>query len=524
MTSTLSVLVEDKAVQFIFVGGKGGVGKTTTSSSLALQLARRGRKTLLISTDPAHNLGDAFDMTFSGDPAKIEVPGCDPSGALWALEVDPTSLAQSEMDAVAGSSGALAQDPMVAEFKEWLTQIPGVDEAMALASILDHVKSYDVIVFDTAPTGHTIRLLKLPAVLKAGMKKLESWKARLGGLLGNLSQLFGGGSGDGSAADKAGAMARLYERLKHYHARIEELAAMFRDNAATKFVCVCIAQYLSVYETARLMGELHAQHIACEHVVVNMLLPCNFAPLAGLAQLASDANGALVAQEVQSAVELCGARARIQKNYLSQLYDAVGARATIVRMPLLSSEVRGVPALIQFSGHLVERCDRLHDTTIVASRVTDAAKQQEPTSAVSHPLATLLESLLARPVNSDDDEASGDAVAAAAAAMAPLGDTELAASFAKLQQALFAPGGIQRVLATEAVRSYRADAAARGDVDLVRFFADVEGPAGLFGALPHLSNTAIIDALKEVAPIVLIELESASAAEEASDDGEDMYD
>jgi arsenite-transporting ATPase len=504
------------------------VGKTTCSSALALQLVKSGKKTLLISTDPAHNLGDAFGMEFDGTPKAIAVPGA--PGSLFALEVDPTSLAASEMDGVAGGE-ALSADPMVAEFKQWLTQIPGVDEAMALSSILHHVQDYDVIVFDTAPTGHTIRLLQLPAVLKAGIEKLESWKARLGGLLGNISSMLGGG-GEGGAADKAAAMARLYERLKHYHARIEQLAEMFRDNSKTKFVCVCIAQYLSVYETCRLMGELHSQHIACEHVVVNMLMPCNFAPLAGLAAplVAAELSNGSIATEVNHALELVGARARIQKSYIEQLYDAVGERATIVRLPLLPREVRGVEPLLALSQNLVARCERLHAATLdsldgaaAASASASASASAGASAGAGAPLTALMNTLLAaKAAAGEGGAAAGDAAAAAPAA--PLGDAELAESFAKLQKTLFAPGGIARVLRSAAITACRAEAAAKADDAVLRFFQDIEGPAGLFGALPHLGNAEVMSTLKAVAPAVLAELESEAEKAEEHDDGEDMYD
>merc|ERR1712086_853440 len=154
-------ILNDHDLKFVFVGGKGGVGKTTSSSALAIQLSY-DRKVLLISTDPAHSLSDAFRCQFSNEPTTVpEAPNLD------VMEVNPEAGLQDEIAKSADMAAQVGFDELtskVAEFQEWLTGIPGIDEATALSSVIGLIESgtYDTIVFDTAPTGHTLELRASP--------------------------------------------------------------------------------------------------------------------------------------------------------------------------------------------------------------------------------------------------------------------------------------------------------------------------------------------------------------------------
>jgi arsenite-transporting ATPase len=195
---SLESLLEDLDLKFVFVGGKGGVGKTTTSAAIASQFSYN-RKVLLLSTDPAHSLSDAFRVQFKGTPTPVEgVPN------LHVLEVNPEEALSVEVAKWAELAEASGYSDMIAnvqEFQEWLLGIPGIDEATALANVIGYVESgeFDTIVFDTAPTGHTLKLLQLPAILQLGLDKLNSWQSKIWGVWGALK----------------GAASGIYVRLQY---------------------------------------------------------------------------------------------------------------------------------------------------------------------------------------------------------------------------------------------------------------------------------------------------------------------
>ena len=207
-------IVEDKDLKFLFVGGKGGVGKTTTSSSIACQLAY-DRKVLLISTDPAHSLSDAFRLDFgNGEPH--EIPGV-PN--LHVMEVNPETNLKDEIQAWAEMAQQAGMDELtskVSEFQEWLSGVPGIDEATALTSVIGHIESgtYDTIVFDTAPTGHTLKLLQLPAILQAGLDKLQSWQAKIWDVWSVMKAGASAMAGDAPALSPAEMKKTVQDKLE----------------------------------------------------------------------------------------------------------------------------------------------------------------------------------------------------------------------------------------------------------------------------------------------------------------------
>ncbi|KAI1778211.1 anion-transporting ATPase [Hypoxylon cercidicola] len=316
---TLQSILDQKTLRWIFVGGKGGVGKTTTSCSLAIQLAKVRRSVLLISTDPAHNLSDAFSQKFGKEARLVEG-----FSNLSAMEIDPNGSIQDllagqgeETDNALGGMGGMMQDLAFA--------IPGIDEAMSFAEVLKQVKSlsYEVIIFDTAPTGHTLRFLQFPSVLEKALAKISQLSSQYGpllnGFLGNQGTLPNGQN-----------LNEMMEKLEGLRQTISEVNTQFKDENLTTFVCVCIAEFLSLYETERMIQELASYSIDTHCIVVNQLL----FPKQG------------------SNCDQCKARRKMQKKYLDQieeLYDEFN----VVRMPLLVEEVRGKEKLEQFSEMLV---------------------------------------------------------------------------------------------------------------------------------------------------------------------------
>lgn len=168
---TLQNLVDQTSLKWIFVGGKGGVGKTTTSSSLAVEMSKHRDQVLIISTDPAHNLSDAFDQKFSSKPTNVK--GFD---NLFCMEVDPTANEGGSSNFFSSMFGNMpGVDASAASnsgfMKEMMTSVPGIDEATSFGEILKSLDEYkfDLIIFDTAPTGHTLRLLNFPNILDKGL-------------------------------------------------------------------------------------------------------------------------------------------------------------------------------------------------------------------------------------------------------------------------------------------------------------------------------------------------------------------
>ncbi|KAK3429828.1 hypothetical protein EUGRSUZ_E01322 [Eucalyptus grandis] len=302
---TVRNVLEQETLKWVFVGGKGGVGKTTCSSILAILLATVRSSVLIISTDPAHNLSDAFQQRFTKSPTLVHG-----FTNLYAMEVDP-NVEQEDL----GSSEGM--DSLVSELAN---AIPGIDEAMSFAEMLKLVQTmdYSVIVFDTAPTGHTLRLLQFPSTLEKGLAKMMTLKSRFGGLLNQMTRLFGVDDDFGEDA--------ILGKLEGMKDVIEQVNKQFKDPDLTTFVCVCIPEFLSLYETERLVQELTKFEIDTHNIIINQVL--------------YDEEGA--------ESKLLKARMRMQQKYIDQfylLYDDFH----ITKLPLLPEEVTGVDALKAFS-------------------------------------------------------------------------------------------------------------------------------------------------------------------------------
>ncbi|CAN1332414.1 ATPase GET3A [Linum perenne] len=290
---TVGNILDQENLKWVFVGGKGGVGKTTCSSIISILLASVRSSVLIISTDPAHNLSDAFQQRFTKSPSLVNG-----FTNLYAMEVDPTV----EDEEVGGN------EDMDTLFSELANAIPGIDEAMSFAEMLKLVQTmdYSVIVFDTAPTGHTLRLLQFPSTLEKGLEKMMSLKHRFGGLLTQVTRMFGI---DGDFGEDA-----ILGKLEGMKDVIEQVNKQFKDPDMTTFVCVCIPEFLSLYETERLVQELTKFEIDTHNIIINQVLY----------------------NEDES--KLLKARMRMQQKYLDQfymLYDDFH----ITKLPLLPEEV-----------------------------------------------------------------------------------------------------------------------------------------------------------------------------------------
>ncbi|THH30397.1 hypothetical protein EUX98_g3788 [Antrodiella citrinella] len=229
------------------------------------------------------------------------------------MEIDPTSAIQEmvEQSDSNGMMGSMMQDLAFA--------IPGVDEAMSFAEIMKHVKSmeYSVIVFDTAPTGHTLRFLSFPTVLEKALGKLSTLSGRIGPMINQMSSLMGG---------QVDATEDMFAKLESMRAVITEVNTQFKDPEKTTFVCVCISEFLSLYETERLVQELTTYEIDTHNIVVNQLL----------------------FPKKSSNCEHCRVRHAMQQKYLNEAHELYDEFFHIIQLPLLTEEVRGPQKLQEF--------------------------------------------------------------------------------------------------------------------------------------------------------------------------------
>ena len=299
-----------------------------------------------MSTDPAHNLSDAFCQKIGREPTPIN--GFD---NLSAMEIDAAQEAAAEAAALEEAGGDGDDNVLSQMFADLQNSIPGIDEAMSFSELMKQVQQmdFDVVVFDTAPTGHTLRLLSFPTILEKAFAKVWELKDRFGGLISQATALMAGG------ANPANAQEQLLGKLEETRAVINKVNQAFQDPAKTTFVCVCIPEFLSIYETERLVQELSKYGIDSHNIVVNQVL----FPEKDAEELQEwfDSAKESLPKEAQQVCAKLLARKKMQDKYIGQCFDLYGDDFHVVLMPLLDYEVRGVEKLQSFSQLLVEPVD-----------------------------------------------------------------------------------------------------------------------------------------------------------------------
>jgi arsenite-transporting ATPase len=310
---TIAELLDKKSLRFLLFGGKGGVGKTSNAAATGIWTAEHGRETLVISTDPAHSLGDSFALNLSGGEVK-PVRGVK---NLYGLEIDPRKAfaAYKEM-----TQQQQQQPPEFAGMESMLglgdvgdITAPGADEALAFSKVLEFIQEckYDLVIFDTAPTGHTLRLLGLPEMLDSFFGKLIKLRLRFGNVFGRLKSALGRGDAEPDHS---------LEELEKLKKTIASARAELSDPNRTSFVIVMIPEAMVVAETERLLQALYEYEIPSSHIIINQIYPerpdCTF----------------------------CRARREMQQKHLDQIRD-IYDDFTLTEVPLFPTEIRGLPSL-----------------------------------------------------------------------------------------------------------------------------------------------------------------------------------
>jgi len=303
----------DAGPRYHFFSGKGGVGKTTLAAATAVRLARAGRRVLITSTDPAHSLSDVFDRRIGHQGAEI-LPG------LRALEIDSTAR-WAEATSLPEDRKPGKIEKALSDAMRMLGEAPGVDEFISLDLLVEtmHTDQFDEVVFDTAPTGHTLRLLLLP-------RMLDGWIGRMIALRGFFSR-FGRAVRRLIPRSQRKDMPDMSENLKSARERMVEVRELIKDPGRTRFVLVTIPEAMSVFETQRTMEQLQNNNIPVGVVIANMIQPDS------------------------DTCDHCRLRHRIHRKELENLAELVGP-IPLIRVASKSTVVRGAEALLALGNDL----------------------------------------------------------------------------------------------------------------------------------------------------------------------------
>ncbi len=316
----------------MFFGGKGGVGKTTVSAATAVRLAEAGRRVLLVSTDPAHNLGHIWDTQLHDAPVHLET-------GLSAIELDPAAVTDRHLRAVGSSMRALMPERLHKEVDKHLElsrHSPGMHEAAMLERIADLVTGeeaslYDHIIFDTAPSGHTSRLLALPELMSAytdGLLQRRDASDRFSraarGLGGRSDRGLGGGIVDGDPVERRNQQIR--STLLKRRRKFEALRSVLTDPAACVFHIVLTAERLPVKESAEFYAQLSDTGVPVGGLVINRRSPAD-------------------------AGDFAAARRAVEDDAL-QLLDSLLPHVPRLELPWLPGEIGTRAALAEVAQHL----------------------------------------------------------------------------------------------------------------------------------------------------------------------------
>jgi len=280
-------LVDQLSTQpIIFVGGKGGVGKTTTAAALASYYACQQKKTLIISTDPAHSLGDVLNVRLNNEKTAI-------TPYLDAIELNPDVIVDVHFSQVESTIKSYANPDMMPKIREHLKlskSAPGAQEAAMLESMCQHLitaaeANYEHIIFDTAPTGHTLRLLVLPEMMGAWTDGLLAQQRRQAKLRSVANHLDSHNQRDKNQSsnqkhDISNPFAKKKsDRWEQAVAVLEKRKALFRqagillhDRSQTAIVLVMTADVLPLAETKRAIEQLEESKLTPAAIVINQLI------------------------------------------------------------------------------------------------------------------------------------------------------------------------------------------------------------------------------------------------------------
>ncbi len=253
--------IEKSHVKLIMVGGKGGVGKTTCAAAIALRFAMDKRKVLVISSDPAPSLSDIFERQVGDKEIRIyeqlELYGLEVSSDIvlkrWKERFGP------EIYEVLSSFAGVDYD-----FVDYIGSAPGIEEEYMLNFIMELVLggAYDIVVWDTAPAGHTLRLLKLPELFLSHMEAATKFYMNIYGYLEKVKDVV----------KLRESKKTLLEIIAGWESLAEKIVAFIRDSIAVQYLIVTIPEALGVKLTERVIGELSENNLTVDNIIINHVI------------------------------------------------------------------------------------------------------------------------------------------------------------------------------------------------------------------------------------------------------------
>lgn len=312
METSLNCL-DKELKRLIMIGGKGGVGKTTCASAIALHFSLRGKKTLIISSDPTPSLSDIFEMEI-GDQEK----SINHVDNLYGIEVSSEVVLKKwkerfgpEIYEVVSSFASVDYD-----FVDYIGGAPGIEEEYMLNYILELVESgqYDLVVWDTAPAGHTLRLLHLPQIFLKHLEAATKFYMNLYSYLEKLKE---------TVKLKRGKRS-LLEIISGWEDLAEKVVNFIRDPQKSEFIIVTIPEALGVRQTERIIKDFDEYQLRVNHLIVNYVI--------------QDAD-----------CEFLKIRSEMQKNYIKILKDQYSHRIKLIETPLFPQEIKGVEKIKRIS-------------------------------------------------------------------------------------------------------------------------------------------------------------------------------
>lgn len=302
-------------------GGKGGVGKTSMAAASSLRFAeeyarsRTNEKILIFTTDPAPSLADSFGQKIGSEPTAIK-------GVknLFAMDVDAKKVLE-EFKKEYGDDilDILQQGTYLADGEAedlFSLDIPGLDEVMGLKKITDFMESreYGLYIVDTAPTGHTLRLLSLPELLDDWIKFLAGLRWKYHAMVRQFA--------------REERVEKADEFLLEMKKTVKRVRELLQDEKRTEFIVVTIAESMGVRETEDLIQSLEEFHIPSRHIIINNIFP-------------------------KAGCDFVKARRKLQEKYIREIKDKFAAHR-ITEIALQPNEIQGLAGLKNLGKHLFD--------------------------------------------------------------------------------------------------------------------------------------------------------------------------